>query len=289
VQAPAPLGIPAGKYTFNYPGYSPSGPGIEDNSTYWPPLQQVPPWYTVWGIVADLSIGHYVGFCGKPYPQSDFNNLIAQFGPPPQGILDEINANTAQASAPLGIPAGTYSFDYPGYSPSASCFLRGTPIRMANGERAVEDLAIGDLVVTAHRGMQPVQAIKRFPHNKAVRVARSALADDVPYRDLYVTEEHALLIDGLYVTAGSLVNGTTINYANKQSEYFHIELPIYDAVYAAGLPCESHTIAPRTVIGFWNSRQRMASHLRSAVAPWWDIRRPVDVVRSRIEERALSL
>ena len=37
-----------------------------------------------------------------------------------------------------------------------------------------------------------------------------------------------------FVTAGSLVNGTTIDYANKQSEYFHIELPIYDAVYAAG-------------------------------------------------------
>jgi hypothetical protein len=156
---------------------------------------------------------------------------------------------------------------------------------MANGERAVEDLAIGDLVVTAHRGLQPVQAIKRFPHNRAVRVACSALADDVPYSDLYVTEEHALLIDGLFVTAGSLVNGTTINYANAQSEYFHIELPIYDAVYAAGLPCESY-IAQRTVMGLRNSRQRMASHLRSAVAPWWDIRRPVDVVRERIEARA---
>jgi hypothetical protein len=107
---------------------------------------------------------------------------------------------------------------------------------MANGERAVEDLAIGDLVVTAHRGLQPVQAIKRFPHNRAVRVACSALADDVPYSDLYVTEEHALLIDGLFVTAGSLVNGTTIDYANEQSAYFHIELPIYDAVYAAGVP-----------------------------------------------------
>ena len=71
-------------------------------------------------------------------------------------------------------------------------------------------------------------------------------------------------------------------------EYFHIELPIYDAIYAAGLPCESY-IAQRTVMGLRNSRQRMASHLRSAVAPWWDIRRPVDVVRSRIEERALSL
>jgi hypothetical protein len=90
------------------------------------------------------------------------------------------------------------------------------------------------------------------------------------------------------VTAGSLVNGTTIDYADAQSEYFHIELPIYDAVYAAGLPCESY-IAQRTVMGLRNSRQRMASHLRSAVAPWWDIRRPVDVVRSRIEEGALSL
>ena len=211
-------------------------------------------------------------------------------GPPPEGILDNINKVPVQAGTPLGIPRGTYTFNvpYPGYSPAGSCFLRGTPIRMANGERAVEDLAIGDLVVTARRGLQPVQAIKRFPHNRAVRVTRSALADDVPYSDLYVTEEHALLIDGLFVTAGSLVNGTTIDYANKQSEYFHIELPIYDTVYAAGLPCESY-IAQRTVMGLRNSRQRMASHLRSAVAPWWDIRRRVDVVRSRIEERALSM
>jgi hypothetical protein len=284
VQAPAPLGIPAGTYTFNYPGYSPSGPGIEDNSTYWPPLQQVPQWYGEWAAqLRDIS--HYQGFIG-PLPQSYFNEqYIAQFGPPPEGILDIINAG--QPSAPLGIPAGTYTFNYPGYSPSASCFLRGTPIRVANGERAVEDLAIGDLVVTAHRGLQPVQAIKRFPHDRAVRVARSAVADDVPHSDLYVTGEHALLIDGLFVMAGSLVNGTTIDYANKPSEYFHIELPIYDAVYAAGLPCESYTIAQRTVIGFWNSRQRMASHLRSAVAPWWDIRCPVDIMRERTEARAL--
>jgi Hint domain len=285
-QAGAPLGIPAGKYTFNYPGYSPSGPSIEDNSLYWPPLQQIPPWYYVWEDAYGRGIAHYQSIFGA-YPQSNFNNLVNSIGPPPEGILDTINASPAQKGAPLGIPAGNYTFDYPGYG-RGGCFRRGTPIRMANGERAVEDLAIGDLVVTAHRGLQPVQAIERSAHNRAVRVARSALADDVPYRDLYVTEEHALLIDGLFVTAGSLGNGTTIDYANKQSEYFHIELPIYDAVYAVGLACESY-IAQRTVMGLRNSRQRMASHLRSAVAPWWDIRRPVDVVRSRIEERALSL
>jgi hypothetical protein len=89
-------------------------------------------------------------------------------------------------------------------------------------------------------------------------------------------QQSACRIGDLVVTA----------HANKQSEYFHIELPIYNAVYAAGLPCESYTIAQRTVIGFWNNHQRMASHLRSAVAPWCDIRRPVDVVRERIEARA---
>jgi hypothetical protein len=118
-------------------------------------------------------------------------------------------------------------------------------------------------VVTSHNGLQPVRAIKRFRHNRAVRIARCAVAEDAPHSDLYLTEEHALLIDGHLVTAGSLVNGTSIDYAEARSEYFHIELPIYDAVYAAGLPCESH-IAQRTVMGLRNSRQRMVSHLRSA-------------------------
>ena len=43
-----------------------------------------------------------------------------------------------------------------------------------------------------------------------VRVARSALGPNTPHADLYVTKEHALLINGVLVTAGSLINGTTI-------------------------------------------------------------------------------
>jgi hypothetical protein len=43
-----------------------------------------------------------------------------------------------------------------------------------------------------------------------IRVARSALGPGVPHADLYVTEQHALLIDGVLVAAGNLINGTTI-------------------------------------------------------------------------------
>ena len=39
----------------------------------------------------------------------------------------------------------------------AMCFLKGTKIQMAEGERKVEDLAIGDLLPTMFGGLRPVQ------------------------------------------------------------------------------------------------------------------------------------
>ncbi|MGB8899976.1 MAG: Hint domain-containing protein [Methylocella sp.] len=76
-----------------------------------------------------------------------------------------------------------------------------------------------------------------------VRVARSALGLDVPCADLYVTKEHALLIDGVLVTAGSLINGTTITVYDPREldelEFFHIKLELHNAIYAEGTPCET--------------------------------------------------
>jgi hypothetical protein len=43
-----------------------------------------------------------------------------------------------------------------------------------------------------------------------IRVARSALGPDVPHADLSVTQTHALLLDGVLVAAGNLINGMTI-------------------------------------------------------------------------------
>ena len=80
-----------------------------------------------------------------------------------------------------------------------NCFLKGTKIRTAEGERKIEDLAIGDLLPTMFGGLRPVQWIGRYPVKKSdpskpwaesalpVRIARSALAPNVPHADLYVT------------------------------------------------------------------------------------------------------
>ena len=87
------------------------------------------------------------------------------------------------------------------------CFLKGTNIRTAEGDRKVEDLSPGDLLPTVFEGICPIQWIGRYSLKKSdpakvwvkkvlpVRVARSALGLDVPNADLYVTKEHALLID----------------------------------------------------------------------------------------------
>ena len=83
-----------------------------------------------------------------------------------------------------------------------SCSLRGTNIQQPSGERKVEDLAVGDLLPTVFGGIRPIQWVGRYPVKKSdpwveealpVRVARSALAPDVPHADLYVTGWHALL------------------------------------------------------------------------------------------------
>src|SRR5262249_31322052 len=141
----------------------------------------------------------------------------------------------------------------PGQKGQNQCFLKGTTIRTAAGDRKIEDLAMGDLLPTVFGGMCPIEWIARYSLKKSdptkawvkkvlpVRVARSALGLDVPCVDLYVTKEHELLIDGVLVTAGSLINGTTITVYNPRElhelEFFHIKLERHNAIYAEGAPC----------------------------------------------------
>src|SRR5579871_3416454 len=78
-----------------------------------------------------------------------------------------------------------------------NCFLRGTTIRTVSGDRKIEDLKAGDLLPTMFGGPRPVQWIGRYRLKKSdpskawvedalpVRIARSALAPNVPSADLY--------------------------------------------------------------------------------------------------------
>jgi Hint domain len=204
-----------------------------------------------------------------------------------------------------------------------NCFLRGTRIRTAEGERKIEDLAIGDLLPTMFGGLRPVQWIGRYPFQKndpskpwvkdalPVRIARSALAPDVPHADLYVTPSHSLLIDGVLVPAEALINGTTISRYEAREydelEFFHIKLESHDVVYAEGAPAETLADVDERAVNFADylrrygtpttqearcaplvhigGRRELKSRFRSALSPWIDLRNQADVVRDQLEER----
>jgi Hint domain len=208
------------------------------------------------------------------------------------------------------------------------CFLKGTKIRTAQGECKVEDLAIGDLLPTLFGGMRPIQWVARYAYKKSdptkpwskyarpVRIARSALAPDVPHADLFVASWHALFVDDTLVPAGNLINGTTITlYAADEFdelEFFHIKLETHDVIYAEGAACEtlltiSETAsnfaeycraygAPKTgeiscapLLFYGGGRSQIKSRLRSAISPWFDCREKIDVTRDRLEERGIAL
>jgi Hint domain len=154
-----------------------------------------------------------------------------------------------------------------------NCFLKGTKIRTAEGERKIEDLAIGDLLPTRFGGLRPVQWIGRYPFKKRdsskpwvkdalpVRITRSALGPDVPHSDLYVTGGHSLLIDGVLVPAELLINGTTITRDQRhvreydELEFLHVKLESHDVIYAEGVPAE-------TLINVQESAVNFADYLR---------------------------
>ncbi|MGE0079835.1 MAG: Hint domain-containing protein [Thiohalomonadaceae bacterium] len=127
------------------------------------------------------------------------------------------------------------------------CFARGTLIATPSGDKAVEDLRIGDLVLTADGQAVPVKWIGRQTRHPLftelpVRIRTGALGNGLPRRDLYVSPAHALLVDGLLVQAQALVNGATIQQMKEWQgnvEYFHIELENHELVLAEGTPAET--------------------------------------------------
>jgi hypothetical protein len=131
---------------------------------------------------------------------------------------------------------------------------------------------VGDLLPTVFGGLCPIQWIGHYPFKKSdrakpwvkdvlpLRVAQSALGPDVPRADLYVTKAHALLIDGVMVTAGSLINGTTIRLCDSREldelEFFHVKLERHNAIFAEGAPCETLMNVDENAVNFAEYHRR---------------------------------
>lgn len=147
------------------------------------------------------------------------------------------------------------------------CLLRGTAIMTPRGEVRIEDLAIGDLVETVSGEALPIKWIGHHVYRRTaatwsrnvapIRIARHALDDHRPRKDLYLSAGHAVFIDGMLVRAHDLVNGTSIKRMPPASdqdtiEYFHIMLDAHNVIMAEGAPVESSLLEGANYEGFTN-------------------------------------
>ncbi|GAW37209.1 hypothetical protein RA2_04285 [Roseovarius sp. A-2] len=135
---------------------------------------------------------------------------------------------------------------------TVNCFLSGTAIATETGARAVETLKPGDLLRTADGRLEAVvwlgemEIDTRLMHPAKVNpicITAGALGNGLPERDLHLSADHAVEIDGVLYNAGALVNGATIYRVAKMPmdgfTYYHIETQGHELLLAEGVAAES--------------------------------------------------
>ncbi len=171
------------------------------------------------------------------------------------GVLTFASGTFAGGTATYAAGTGPVGFNNASGSLEIStCFLRGTRIATAAGETPVEALQVGDLVATLVDGetvLKPVVWVGsrtvRLPASAAadlypVRIRAGAFGDNLPRRDLLVTGDHCLLVQGGLIPARMLVNGASIvvDRAIRAYSYYHVELERHGILLAEGLATESY-------------------------------------------------
>jgi Hint domain len=175
---------------------------------------------------------------------------------PPVGIaLTVTQTGEGPSAAVTGVnPYTTYA--------APPCFTPGTLISTPAGDRPVEDLAPGDLVMTRDNGPQPLRWIGRValspdhlaarPEHRPVSIAPGALAFGVPTRTLRLSPQHRVLVTGwkaellfgqveVLVPATALRNDRNIrtDHSADGIAYLHLLFDRHEIIFAEGAEVES--------------------------------------------------
>jgi len=199
-------------------------------------------------------------------PHSPRNRARRHFLGAAAGIVAKAAALGALASSLSSLPAralGTKWWEHGGGS-GTNCFLKGTLIDTAKGPVPVERLEIGDLVKTVRGEALPVKWIgwqclvsSGAQWSEAIlpiRIKRHSLGGELPRRDLFLSPNHALFIDGVLIRAKDLINGRSIARISEDDaiDYYNIVLESHEVVFAEGVAVETYLMRGENYLSFTN-------------------------------------
>lgn len=145
-------------------------------------------------------------------------------------------------------------------NPEILCFLKKTKILTENGYTNVENLKVGDNIITKgsilnNDGvilnesdvLKPIKWISNFYASRydtsdlPICFKVGSLGKNLPLTDLFVSPGHRIIIDGNMHIAKDLVNSETIVQEEVEGaiEYFHFELDCHSVVVAEGVLSET--------------------------------------------------
>jgi hypothetical protein len=139
------------------------------------------------------------------------------------------------------------------------CYVKGTLILTNQGFVPIENIKAGYKVITKGKiynnkffeneaKIEPVIWISKFnvinlnEKSRPICIKKDALSKNNPFKDLYVSPNHALLLNGKIVLAKNILNGKTIYQDNEcdSVEYYHLECENHSAIIANGILAETY-------------------------------------------------
>uniref|UniRef100_UPI002635AD03 Ig-like domain-containing protein n=1 Tax=uncultured Sulfitobacter sp. TaxID=191468 RepID=UPI002635AD03 len=177
------------------------------------------------------------------------------------GVVDYFNAD--------GSDAGQLVFT--NIEKVVVCFTPGTLIATPKGERKVEELAVGERIITRDNGMQEIRWIGHRPmtgeelvaneHLRPILIRQGALGNDLPERDMMVSPQHRVLVandkTALYfeerevlVAAKHLTDMEGIDQVDvSQTTYIHIMFDQHEVILSDGIWTESFQPGDNSLAG----------------------------------------
>jgi hypothetical protein len=206
-------------------------------------------------VLCDMDINFYSSL-------EYYGNFITTLGffmfsgckPTLYGTASALTSNSVVAAAIVGPSIPLISIYY-----TTPCFMHGTKILTDNWYVPVEDLRVGDLVMTHGAIIEnghivgddiPMQvrnisknSRKAISSTSPISITKNAFGPNKPFEDLYVSPNHGLLNSkGRLYPAKKFINETSI-FQNPTIDfitYYHIELDGHFAITANGVITESY-------------------------------------------------
>lgn len=182
-----------------------------------------------------------------------------------------LSNGTTSSATMSAFPNGAHSIgNISSTGPLLVCFLRGTQIATPSGERAVETLAVGDLVLNDEGKAVPIRWIGRrsvsaaevalFPDLRPVIVPAGMFGPGMPHSPLGLSPQHRIALTGwqtellfgcdeVLVPAVHLPQSAAMRAKGPGPfEYFHLLFDRHEIVISNGLPTESFQLGERGLI-----------------------------------------